>query len=282
LPYLNLHKMKKFIKNLFELMWTIWCFLIVIFLFFTYIPFAFIVVNLRNKKLIHKIELLTHRMAGLVMILWGIIPVYKNRHLINFKKHQIYVGNHRSYLDAFMAVYGIKSYKKFIGMHKVFDWFLIGYFAKKFNHVPVERESEEKRDKSFDTIFKEAQSGNSICFFPEGRIVMTDDLIHDFWNGAFRIAIELEIPIVPFTLIDTGRLFPPNRLRIKPGLSRCFWHQPISTIGMTIDDLPKLKAKAQNIIHSKLSEFFPSGKYPIDYNPLKWKYNGFYYEKRKN
>lgn len=274
--------MKKKINYFLKLAWTIWCSFVILTITIIYIPAAFILVNLGNKNLNKQVEMFSYKIAGIIMLLWGIIPIYNNKKVVDFNKHQVFVGNHRSYLDAFMVVYGIKCYKKFIGMHKVFDWFIIGYFAKKFNHIAVKREDDKNRTSSFDSIVKEAKLGNSVCFFPEGRIVMTPELIHDFWNGAFKVAIKLQIPIVPFTLIDTGVLFPPDSIRIRPGLSRCYWHEPISTKGLTLNDLPKLKEKVKNLILNKLLEHFPSGNYPINFNSKKWKYNGFYYEKIKS
>ena len=136
---------------------------------------------------------------------WGIRLVIIKDDKIDSNKPYIYLSNHRSYLDVFIAVSGIKNQKKFLGKAEVFRWPFIGYFARKFGHISVQRESVEARKESYQTLLKIAKSGSSIFLCPEGAVYMNDKLLNEMRNGAFRIAIS-KTPVVAISMINSGEL----------------------------------------------------------------------------
>jgi 1-acyl-sn-glycerol-3-phosphate acyltransferase len=76
-----------------------------------------------------------------------------------------------------------------------------------------------------------------------------------FKDGAFRLAIEKQVPIVPITFIDHWRLFgEPLELlsRARPGIARAVVHAPIPTQGLTMDDLVSLRRKVYEVIEGPL------------------------------
>jgi len=104
--------------------------------------------------------------------------------------------------------------------------------------------------KSMEAIDKK----RSLAFFPEGTIPKNAGYsMIPFKDGAFRIAIEKQVPIVPVTipynwliLPDDGKYVPNRRLM------KVIVHEPIETKGMTLDNVDELKDKTFDIIQREL------------------------------
>jgi 1-acyl-sn-glycerol-3-phosphate acyltransferase len=80
--------------------------------------------------------------------------------------------------------------------------------------------------------------------------------LKDFYDGAFRVAIETQTAIKPVVLLDAYRRMPYESLfKMTPGQSRILYLQEIPVTGYTIDDLPKLKATVYSIMEKKLIEY---------------------------
>jgi len=88
-----------------------------------------------------------------------------------------------------------------------------------------------------------AQKNISIIMFPEGTRNITDKPLQPFYDGAFRIAIDLQKPLAPFVMINTGVLMPSTNFFYKPGIVKCIYLNPVSTEGLEEKDMESLKAK---------------------------------------
>ncbi|HEY0246183.1 MAG TPA: 1-acyl-sn-glycerol-3-phosphate acyltransferase, partial [Mucilaginibacter sp.] len=93
-----------------------------------------------------------------------------------------------------------------------------------------------------------------IIIFPEGKIPNAyPPGLHEFKNGPFRLAIELKIPIIPVTILNTWKMLWDTGLEkgSKPGICHTFVHEPIETAHLTIDDADALRDQVRNIIKQK-------------------------------
>jgi 1-acyl-sn-glycerol-3-phosphate acyltransferase len=95
----------------------------------------------------------------------------------------------------------------------------------------------------------------SICIFPEGKVPEEHILLDEFKDGAFRLAIEHQIPIVPMTFPDNIKRFSYTFFSGSPGIMRAKVHQFIETKGLTSDDKNALKEKTRTIILNQLLEY---------------------------
>ena len=132
---------------------------------------------------------------------------------------------------------------------------LIGYVVKRL-YITVDRKSKEDRAKSFtkmsDSLLKEKIS---IVIFPEGTRNRTDKPLIDFKDGAFRLAVETQVPIAILTIINSGEFSPANKfMQLKPGTLKAVWTEPIPTLNMTMADTPKLKEQVRQRILGILSQ----------------------------
>lgn len=97
--------------------------------------------------------------------------------------------------------------------------------------------------------------GISILIFPEGTMNRTNNVLQPFYDGAFRIAIETQSPILPMVVINAGKLMPPNQMLVKPGRIEVHAEEPISSDGLTLKDLPILKNKTYEKMLEMIARF---------------------------
>jgi 1-acyl-sn-glycerol-3-phosphate acyltransferase len=107
--------------------------------------------------------------------------------------------------------------------------------------VIVDRSSPESRKKSIDRLKKILREGISILIFAEGTQNRTKELLQPFHDGAFRIAVDAQQPILPIVVIGAGKLMPPGTIDLKPGKVRIVVGDEISTDGLTPKDVANLK-----------------------------------------
>ena len=129
-------------------------------------------------------------------------------------------------------------------------------FIYKSAAVLVERGDPEKRAKSVAQLKSVLKKGISIVIAPEGTFNMTHKPLKDFYDGAFKIAIETQTPIKPVLFLDTyDRMGYESIFSIKPGKSRSVYLEAITVEGLTIEDVDFLKAKVYKLMEEKLIEY---------------------------
>lgn len=167
-------------------------------------------------------------------------------------------SNHSSYLDI-IQMYPILPRTKFmfIGKAELLRWPIISIFFKKMD-IDVNRQKRHSAMKSIIRAKKEIAKGWSIVIYPEGKIPYNTPKLNEFKSGAFKMAIEEQVPILPITLIDTWKLFdvdPPLSAPARPGISRVVIHDPISTKGMDKKDLVTLRQQTFDVINAPLEQY---------------------------
>ena len=93
--------------------------------------------------------------------------------------------------------------------------------------------------------------------FPEGTIPNNAPTLGRFKVGAFKLAVDMQVPIVPITMPNNYKILEMKGLfsgKAGPGLAKVIIHEPISTIGMTEKDIPELQNKVFNVISNQLQE----------------------------
>jgi 1-acyl-sn-glycerol-3-phosphate acyltransferase len=119
--------------------------------------------------------------------------------------------------------------------------------------VMVDRSSTEKRAASVQKLKAVIRKGISVVIAPEGTFNTTKNPLKDFYDGAFKIAIETQTPIKPILFLDTfNRLSYKTVFSLTPGKSRAVYLDEISVEGLTGKDLPMLKEKVYKLMEEKL------------------------------
>ena len=162
--------------------------------------------------------------------------------------------NHGSYLDIVQMYNVVPEYFLFMGKYELLKWPLFNIFFKGMN-IAVNRGSHTEAAKAFKKASEAIRSGIPIAIFPEGTIPVTAPRMKAFKNGAFKLAVENQVPIVPITFVDHWRLFgdPEDLLsRGHPGIARAVVHPPIPTRGLTEADLVALRRQVYDVIEEPL------------------------------
>ena len=96
--------------------------------------------------------------------------------------------------------------------------------------------------------------GVSILLFAEGTQNRTKELLQPFKEGAFRIAIDTQQPILPMVVVGAGPLMPPGTIRMKPGRIRIYVAPEIKTEGLTSNDLPALRQQTFDVMKAMIEK----------------------------
>ncbi len=170
-------------------------------------------------------------------------------------KSYMFIANHTSMADIMLMLVSVKNPFVFVGKAELAKIPLFGFFYKR-TCILVDRSSEKSRKAVFLRAQRRLKQGVSICIFPEGGV--SDDtsvLLDDFKDGAFRLAINHQIPIVPMTFADNKKRFSYVFFSGGPGRMRVKIHKFLSTEGLTTADTKALNANARGIILDQLHNF---------------------------
>ncbi|MCO6500542.1 MAG: 1-acyl-sn-glycerol-3-phosphate acyltransferase [Vicingus serpentipes] len=244
-------KAKEILGGLWKIYVFIWFTIILLLLYPFYLFF------LLNEKHFNKGFKLLLVHTGVLMYLVGIFMQVKNKHYI--KKGQAYVitPNHTSYLDIVILYQTFTQYFVFMGKNELASVPVFNIFFKKMN-IPVNRASASSGKRAMDRCGQELDKGHSVVLFPEGTIPKDVPNMLKFKNGAFKLAIEKQVPVLPITFFTNYKRLEMAGLfsgKAGPGIAKAVIHEPIPTKGMTQEDLVSLREKVFSIINNELSAY---------------------------
>ncbi|MGD1840400.1 MAG: lysophospholipid acyltransferase family protein [Thermonemataceae bacterium] len=195
------------------------------------------------------------------------IPVEIERRFVpTDDRPYIYCANHSSYIDIITMGLVVHHQHAFVGKASLGKVPVFGYMYRRL-HIAVEREKPSEAYKALLRMKQIVEHGKSIIMFPEGGIKTKNPprLAH-LKDGAFRVAIETQTPIIPVTipynwfLLKDDEKFLPIRHKTK-----AIVHTPIETKGLTLADIPTLKEKYTEIIHRELDNYLPTFEHTTKY-----------------
>lgn len=190
--------------------------------------------------------------AKIYFVLIGMPIQVEGKENIQKEQSYIFVANHFSYLDIpFMGL--LPGDVVFVGKSSIAKVPLFGYYFKKL-HIAVNRSSLRSRGEVFIKAKKAISQGSSIVIFPEGGITTGEPPhMNRFKDGAFSLAIDKQIPLIPVTLSFNHLILPDDgRLLLNFRRGKIVIHQPLYTDGKTSKDLPGLRDKCYEIIQNQL------------------------------
>ncbi len=193
--------------------------------------------------------------AKLLNILGMIRIKVDGRNNIPAEGSYIICPNHSSYLDI-TGLYSIfKNYFVFTGKKEIEKWPLFHIFYTSGMNILVDRENKTDAIRVFKRISEEIKNGKPLIIFPEGTISKQVPNLTSFKSGAFTMAIQKQIPILPVTFLTNWERLQRAGLftgKASPGLSKVIIHKPISTAGLTKNDVDLLQAQVREIINEPL------------------------------
>ncbi|MBK6384412.1 MAG: 1-acyl-sn-glycerol-3-phosphate acyltransferase [Chitinophagaceae bacterium] len=176
----------------------------------------------------------------------------------------IFVSNHISYLDAAIIV---KAYRQPIRPLGKVEMSKVPVFGLIYRNaiVTVDRSSPVNRANSVRILKSLISKGISVLVFPEGTFNMGTTPLKEFYDGAFRVAIETQTPVKPVLFLDAYRRMNYKSLfSMKPGQSRILYLDEIPVAGYTSNDVEKLKQEVYQIMERKLIEYDAAWRKPLN------------------
>ena len=225
-------------------------FIIVMFCLFPFVVVASFFGKIKGGNIIYSICQLW---ADIMMVLWGIrhTNIYESPH--NRNNQYVFIFNHVSYMDIPIILKAIRGqHFRILGKAEMGKIPVFGLFYRNAV-VMVDRSSAEKRASSVQKLKAVIRKGISVVIAPEGTFNMTTKPLEDFYDGAFKIAIETQTPIKPILFLDTyDRLCHKSVFTLTPGKSRAVYLEEISVAGLTARDVAMLKEKVYQLMEKKL------------------------------
>ncbi|HMW67274.1 MAG TPA: lysophospholipid acyltransferase family protein [Chitinophagaceae bacterium] len=167
----------------------------------------------------------------------------------------IFVSNHISYLDAAIIPKAYRQPIRPLGKVEMSKVPVFGFIYRNAI-VTVDRSSAMNRANSIRVLKSIIKKGISVMVFPEGTFNMTTKPLKDFYDGAFRVAIETQTPLKPVLFLDAYRRMPYESLfSMSPGLNRIVYLDAIGLENLTLADLEKFKLQVFNLMEKKLIEY---------------------------
>jgi 1-acyl-sn-glycerol-3-phosphate acyltransferase len=180
--------------------------------------------------------------------------VEKSQELDPNKSYMI-VANHTSMADIMLMLAVIKNPFVFVGKKELSKIPLFGFFYKR-TCILVDRSCSKSRMEVFNSAEKRIKRGLSVCIFPEGGVPSDETIVLDtFKDGAFRLAIEHQIPILPITFGDNKKRFSYTFFSGTPGIMRVKIHSLVQTLGKKGVDRKEIREEVYEIIHKQLLNF---------------------------
>jgi 1-acyl-sn-glycerol-3-phosphate acyltransferase len=227
--------------------------IVFIILMFISLPFVLVATTLFKP--------LTGKRIGLFFLrcwAWGfsLLTFYwvrtKNQALVDKTTPHIYIGNHGSYLDAIAVCISVPQSFSALGKIEMAKVPVFGWIYKRIV-VMIDRSSKESREQSVLTLKAEINNGQSILLFPEGTMNKTAKPLSEFYDGAFRIAIETQTPLQPFVILNNRKLLSRIApLTAHPGLMTTVFLPAVAVNNYGIDDVDVLKKKVYDMMEEAL------------------------------
>lgn len=242
-----------FIKYPFWILYRIWFYILVALPIIVLFPF--LIISILKEEWYPHFFRLARIWAKIILFGMGFYWKVEREQTPESDQSYMFVANHTSMADIMLMLVSVKNPFVFVGKAELAKIPLFGFFYKR-TCILVDRTSEKSRKAVFLRAQKRLKQGVSICIFPEGGVPDDESVILDeFKDGAFRLAINHQIPVVPMTFADNKKRFSYTFFSGGPGRMRVKIHKFVSTEGLTTADTKSLNSKVRDIILNQLYIF---------------------------
>ncbi len=220
-------------------------------------PFVVCTTFLCGALVIGCVTLAGPRAAGIFGVIWARLnclatPILvKVRGKANIDKTQSYVivSNHQSQYDIFVLYGWMGIDFKWVMKQELRKVPALGIACEKIGHIFIDRSNTEAAMRSLDEAKSKIVNGTSVIFFPEGTRSRKKAL-RKFKKGAFLMALDLGIPILPVTISGTREILPTQSTALFPGRAAMTIHPPVDIAGYDRKNIQALIDKTREIIDS--------------------------------
>lgn len=239
-----------FLKKILITLWRIWFY--ILFMSTILIALPILLVTTAKESFYPAFFKVAKTWARIILFLMGFRAKLNKKLVLDKNQSYIFIANHTSIIDILLMLCIVPNPFVFIGKAELAKYPIFGYFYKRTN-ILVDRTSMKSRKNAFEDAQKKIKMGRSICIFPEGMVPDDESIVlAPFKKGAFNIAIDHQVPIVPMVFLDCKKCFSYTFFSGKPGKLRVKILPFIKTTNLEQKDKKILKEKSYDIIYNEL------------------------------
>ncbi len=239
------------LKYVFWFFWKLWFYLLILIVIVVLSPL--LLLTIWNDKTYPYFFVVARIWAKAVFFGMGFRYTLQFKEELEKGKSYMFVANHTSMMDIMLMLILVKDNPfVFVGKKELAKMPLFGYFYKR-TCILVDRSDSKSRLEVFRQAKQRLDSGLSICIFPEGGVPDDTSIVLDsFKDGAFRLAIDYQIPIVPITFGYLKSYFPFQFFAGRPGTVPIVVHPFVLTAGKDQKDKKAIKDTTREVMLSEL------------------------------
>ncbi len=243
----------KWIKRIFGHLWAIWALIWFIALAIPLFPLTYLSIRFAPAKKRFDVGMWYSRYWSKLLLLGMGMPVRSyGKEIVKSNAPCIIASNHVSQLDILVSAAAIPINFKFLSKKEVQKVPVVGYLVTVL-HILVDRQNPESRKASMEEMIRQVDAGHSVNIYLEGTRNKGPRLLKDFYDGAFRLAVATQRPIVVQTISNTWNRENKNRpFRLFPGIIRVYFDGPVPTRGLNEGDIPMLKEQVREMMLKRL------------------------------
>ncbi len=241
------------IKIIFWAIWRVWFYVLMAIPIL--VMFPFLVLSILTESGYPYFFKMARIWAKFILLGMGFYYKIDKEQELESHKSYMFIANHTSMADIMLMLVSTRKPFVFVGKKELVKIPLFGFFYKR-TCILVDRTSSKSKHGVFERAQKRIDQGLSICIFPEGKVPDDESIVLDeFKNGAFRLAIDHQLTIVPMAFLDNKKRYSYTIFSGKPGLLRVKILSFIETNTKTKNDLNEIRDSSWNIIHKELIDF---------------------------
>ena len=241
------------VKKIFLVAWRIWFYILMAIPIL--IMFPLLVASIASEKGYPYFFKMARIWAKFILFGMGFHYKIERTQVMKSDKSYMIVANHTSMADIMLMLATVKNPFVFVGKKELSRIPLFGFFYKR-TCILVDRTCSKSKRGVFERAQKRIDQGLSICIFPEGGVPEDESIVLDaFKYGAFRLAIDHQIPIVPITFADNKKRLSYTFFSGSPGLMRAKIHSQVETVGKTGEHRKEIRDEVWGIIYTQLGKF---------------------------
>ncbi len=218
--------------------------------------FPFLLITTISQKTYGVFFKMAQCWAAVIVYGMGWWPIIKRQEPMKKGQSYMLVANHTSMADIMLMLLVAKNPFVFVGKAELAKIPIFGFFYKR-TCILVDRGNARSRQAVFESASRRLENGIGICIFPEGGVPEDRSITLDsFKDGAFRLAIEHQIPVVPISFYDNKKRFPFSFFHGSPGKMRAQTHAIIESQGMQLPgDKVRFRESVRSIILNDLIKY---------------------------
>jgi 1-acyl-sn-glycerol-3-phosphate acyltransferase len=162
------------------------------------------------------------------------------------RRPYVAVSNHESYADIFLISH-LPWEMKWLSKEAIFRIPVMGWMMRMAGDVLIVRGDRDSGARAIAECRDRLAKRVSVMIFPEGTRAPTGDLL-PFKDGAFRLAIEAGVPILPLVVAGTRTAMAKGSFRFRRARATCRVLEPVETTGLTEADIPALRDRVRALI----------------------------------